>query len=726
MTMGQTATGRKSVARRPCRSPVFGKMIDVVAAGTGLVTGKRADLAARDAARQAMAASGLERADLALVFTTGDAYPHAHALLRAVRGVTGARAVLGASATALLLLLPWAAPAAAEPPGLALLHPWARVGLERQLGLAALDDLPVYEIDQALDDATGTLAGRLTLTYTNLTGAPLAAVPLLLPPNAALEAGVAAADTGTLAVTEVAAVAGPPVSFVTARPGLVEIRFAAPVEAGRRVTLAVRYTGRLRVLPAQTNDLFAQALSSVSALTGARAADYGLLAMGDGIVTVASGHPMLAPFHDGRFHTGSPPRFGDLVWNGVASFRVRTVVPPGLTIVTNLVDGPPVPVAGLGDVVMSEGAPVRDFVLVAGRDLARRSADVGPTRVTSVFRHKDAAAGVKVLDVARAALATFERRFGPYPYRELDVVQASLVGGAGGVEFSGMVLVAGMLYRSPADSASPMAALLPLMAGLGVRAGGAPAAPGAGVALPGSELLEGVLEFTVAHEVAHQYFAGLVGGDSHAAPALDEPLAQYAAGLVIEDRDGPERARIAMDRNVKLNYAVYRLLGGVDRPARRATASFRSPIEYAGLVYGKAPYLYVALRESLGAARLDQALRIAVERHRFRIVSLDEWIDTLEAAAGGPGSGVRGTFRRFLEEAHGDHDLGVDDSGDFILDTMFAPAVRASLRQALPALGLEPRALLRALLGGGLRDDAPVGPGLDPGQALRGLERLRP
>jgi hypothetical protein len=279
-----------------------------------------------------------------------------------------------------------------------------------------------------------------------------------------------------------------------------------------------------------------------------------------------------------------------------------------------------------------------------------------------------------------------------------------------------------MLYRSPTDSTSPMATLMQVLAGM---PGGPGAAAATAAALPGADLLDGILEFTVAHEIAHQYFAGLVGSDSHRFPAFDEPLAQYAAGLVVEDRRGLEAARLAMDRNVKLNYAVYRLLGGVDRPALRETASFRSPIEYAGLVYGKAPYVYAALRDALGAARLDGALRSAVERHRFRIVSMSEWIDTLEAEAGGPASGVRAAFRRYLEETHGDRDLGVDDSGDFLLDTMFAPTVRAALRQTLPALGLDMRSLLRALLGGGLRDDAPVGPGLDPDRALRDLEQLR-
>jgi small ligand-binding sensory domain FIST len=71
-------------------------------AGTGIATGRLPDEAALDAAMQAMTAAGLERAEAAIVFTTGEAEPAAHALLHAVRRVTGARTVVGASGTGVL------------------------------------------------------------------------------------------------------------------------------------------------------------------------------------------------------------------------------------------------------------------------------------------------------------------------------------------------------------------------------------------------------------------------------------------------------------------------------------------------------------------------------------------------------------------------------------------------------------------------------------------------
>ncbi len=74
----------------------------MIAAGSGLVAGKRADEAALDAALEAMAASGADRADVALVFVTGDAFSVAHEVLHVVRRVTGAPAVIGASGAGVL------------------------------------------------------------------------------------------------------------------------------------------------------------------------------------------------------------------------------------------------------------------------------------------------------------------------------------------------------------------------------------------------------------------------------------------------------------------------------------------------------------------------------------------------------------------------------------------------------------------------------------------------
>ena len=608
-----------------------------------------------------------------------------------------------------------AGPSPLKPPtkayGLQLVRPDARP--------ADLDQLPIYEIDQAIDDVSGRFSARLVVRYTNVTGKPVAAIPLLLHPNAPAELGAAAGTVGTLAITKVTLANGVTPRWQVVRPTLVTVQLPAPLAPKAQLALHVDYKGELRNLGPKANDMFAQAMSTISSLASAGTSDYGLMAMGDGIVTLASAFPMIAPWREGAFDTAPPSRIGDLAYNGPASFRVRTALPTGVKLVSNLVDAAPVPGKHGTQTVVSEGAMVRDLVFVAGRDLQRIERRVGPTRVASVYRAKDARGGKVALDAAAAALASFEKRFGPYPYTELDIVEASIVGGAGGVEFCAMTLIAGGLYRNPLDSTSPMAMVMKMLDQFGGMLGGGSADASTKQQIVKS--MDAMLEFTVAHEVAHQWFAELLGNDSGRFPMVDEPLAQYAAGLAMEDRHGAAAARTAMDSSVKMNYALYRMLGGTDRSVLRATTTYKTQIEYAALVYGKAPYLYVALRKSLGAAALDRAIRTAVAERKFQLTTIDEWIATLERAAGGSRSGVRPAFKRWLAEAHGDADLRVDDSGDFVIATMFPPDIAKMLKDTLGMVGLSPRELLGMLFGGSLADDALTGPGIDPDQALQGL-----
>jgi hypothetical protein len=582
-----------------------------------------------------------------------------------------------------------------------------------------VDELPHYRIEQSIDDVTGQFAGTVEIAFDNPTPAALAELPLLLHPNASVELGVDAASAGRLEVKSVERIEGAQrtaAKVTVARPTLVKVALQPSVDPGKPVRLVVRYEGMLRKLPESANDLFSQALGSLGTLTsGSGAADYGLLAVGDGILTAASAYPMVAPYREGAFDVSPPGRLGDLAYNGVARFEVTTTVPAGLRLVTNLVDQSPTPVAGGRESVKSVGTHVRDFVLVGGRGLERKRVKVGETDVTSVYLASDAEAGARALEAARVSLETFERRFGSYPYRELDVVEASLVGGAGGVEFSGMVLIAGMLYRPVDASKHPLYSMMKMLGGAdgggilggllgpkpGPAAGQAPGAPRDPMA-DVDETMKVALDFTVAHEVAHQYFAGLVGNDAHRFPSLDEPIAQFAAGLVMEELRGKEAAARAMDSNVKLNYATYRLLGGPDRAVLRDTTAFATPVEYAGLVYGKAPYLYVELRRKLGDEVLSRAIRKAVEKHRFEIVSTEAWISAIEKEAGGPSSGVRGVFDRYLKQTHGDKDLGVDDSGDFLFDTMMTPEMSALMKKSFGDMGMRPGDLMKMLTGGGL------------------------
>jgi hypothetical protein len=293
-------------------------------------------------------------------------------------------------------------------------------------------------------------------------------------------------------------------------------------------------------------------------------------------------------------------------------------------------------------------ALVRDFAMLASDAFAVSTQKVGDVEVRSYYLAPERGAGEQALDVAVHALSDFEKRFGPYPYADFDVVEAAIVGGAGGVEFSGLATAASMLYRPPDAGGGAVGELL--------RMAGASSALG--------QMTGTMLEFCVAHEVAHQWWHGMVGSDSREHPFVDEGLAQYSAVLYLEDRYGKERAMRDGDTNAKMSYQTMRVMGTPDAPVDRPVAQFSSGMAYGGLVYGKGPYFYPALRRLLGDSAFFALLREYTAKNRFKQAPGRGLADL--AAAGPQGAKVRALASHWLDETHGDEDLGKLDMGSML------------------------------------------------------------
>jgi hypothetical protein len=158
--------------------------------------------------------------------------------------------------------------------------------------------------------------------------------------------------------------------------------------------------------------------------------------------------------------------------------------------------------------------------------------------------------------------------------------------------------------------------------------------------------------------VGHEWWHAVVGNDSILAPVVDEPLAQYSACLVYQ-RAWPENADAACEFNTTSSYEQMRMLGEEDAPAAQPSDAFSSSLQYGGVVYGKAPGVYEALAEEFGDDAVVDALAGVVAEHAFEQISVDELHATLAAGLGDAAT-IDALWTRWIEEAHGDEDLGVE------------------------------------------------------------------
>ncbi|MFE6177161.1 M1 family metallopeptidase [Streptomyces sp. NPDC056464] len=131
-------------------------------------------------------------------------------------------------------------------------------------------------------------------------------------------------------------------------------------------------------------------------------------------------------------------------------------------------------------ITLSVAHRVRDFAWAAGPFRTAVETSPGGVRVRSYWAPDTSATGVRLTrQDGVLAVDRFGGEFGRYPYGEIDLVMTSEFGGD--MEYPGLVLL--------------------------------------GTTDEGS---------AVVHEIAHQWWYGIVGNDEYGAPWLDESFAQYA------------------------------------------------------------------------------------------------------------------------------------------------------------------------------------------------------
>lgn len=311
---------------------------------------------------------------------------------------------------------------------------------------------------------------------------------------------------------------------------------------------------------------------------------YGTLNYDGATLALATAYPQLAMLNNAQWDTAVPDSKGDLVTSPVAFYDVTTTVPrthaivsTGATIATT--------VAGSAQTVRVVSGLQRDFVMAA-TTLAQVSATVDGTLVRVSYPKGRLSDGQATLRYASQALRLFNQQFGQYPYNELDLIAVN-AGTFEGVEFPGIVLFEQRRFNTSAE-----------------------------------------YERLVVHEVAHQWFYGVVGNDVQNHAWVDEAFATYSQVLYLESVYGPKVGA----REKSAFVADYTALkaadadGSMDRPIRTM-----SDDQYAVLSYSKGALYLDAVRTQIGPQKFLDAVRRYVRTHRYTIVDGTAFVQVVNA-----------------------------------------------------------------------------------------------
>ena len=502
-----------------------------------------------------------------------------------------------------------------------------------------------YEINFKLDLDEKRFTGTERVRWTNRSDRSTAVLYFHLYANLRSQANAPEIDEPRLDVIEVqAAGTSSPLPFAIDEQGTtLRVSLRGSVAAGASTEVLITFKGTVPEIDAEETGILAHIIQQVDAVLRSeqetrRARDINFRCRD--VTLLGAAYPVLAARDGEDWQRKVESSIGDALFADVADYRVKIESTPEANVYTSGVSVNP-RAEGANERVFT-GEALRTFAIVAGRNLRSLERDVAGVRVRSIFTAEREVVGKRVLDIAVTAMQSFAARFGELSYKEISIVEAPLVAGLGGAEFSGISAVASALY---VDFDSRTIRNLPEI----VR--------------EQRQSVEDSLEWTVAHAVAQQWWGSTVGNDPERTPVLDEALSNWSALLYYKEACGEERAALAQEDQLRGVYRIYRTFGGEDLPADRAAREYRSFFQYAAIVNTKGALMFRALRELIGDEKFFSALRSYYKANAFEVAEMDDLRGAFIAEAPlAKRRAVTRIFQRWLSGRHGDEDIAPPDS----------------------------------------------------------------
>ena len=220
-----------------------------------------------------------------------------------------------------------------------------------------------------------------------------------------------------------------------------------------------------------------------------------------------------------------------------------------------------------------------------------------------------------VADDVPLMVQTYEGWYGPYPYRRLTVADG-FVGAGGGMEYPQLVVIQTFGGRRRMN-------------------------------LPARGLKRLGLVDVICHEVAHQWFFGMVANNQMDEPWLDEAFATFTEDRFMAYRFPEDSVRrilgfwyrflpAAPGRGLVPRLMDLGLYTTVNSPFQEVidhTPAYRLKT-YGVLIYGKGSHVLHMLRTRLGPAVFDSVMRTYVARYRFRHPHIRDFQAVAEEVSG--------------------------------------------------------------------------------------------
>ncbi|CAN5330560.1 M1 family metallopeptidase [soil metagenome] len=374
-------------------------------------------------------------------------------------------------------------------------------------------------------------------------------------------------------------------------------------------------------------------LSFVSTIPNDILSGYGMFSHDSPTDTYTLDHwlPLVAGYDpENGFELEPVSQNGDPVFSTISYFDVTFTAPSEMVVASTGTESDTSADDGLTTSRYVSG-PVRDFTLAISPNFEVATGEADGVEIRSYYLPGHEERGEAVRDWTVTAVQLFNDLIGPYPYEQLSVIDAPIGGGAAGIEFPQIIFIGSWYYDES-------------LANEGVPHG---------------------QEFTVVHEVLHQWWYGLVGNNQYQHAFLDESLTNYLTTVYFERVYSEEVAQQQMLLNILAPYLIYLYgVGGAehdDEVIDTPTDAFSTGLAYGVIIYNKGPLAFQAIREAMGDDSFFTAISSYFDANALHIARPDDLLSAFEAEAA-PGLDIDEVWEHWINEANGKTDIPLEDA----------------------------------------------------------------
>jgi hypothetical protein len=315
----------------------------------------------------------------------------------------------------------------------------------------------------------------------------------------------------------------------------------------------------------------------------------------DDAVNLANFYPVPCVFENNDWADYPYSSNGDPFYNDVHNFLVKVTTPRNMTIASSGTAQKSKETDDGKKTVTLKSSAIRDFAMVVSRKFKNISKRTKTTLVNYYYLNDDKPDAS--LDISVKAVETFSNLFVKYPYKQLTVVQTDFL--HGGMEYGELVYVSRDLLPEDRENHN----------------------------------------YVIVHEIAHQWWYGMVGNNQSATAWIDEGLAEYSSMLFFDNNPEYNFKRETIIDNARKNYSTYvKLVRGVgaelDTTMNRELSDFNTPYEYVYMTYVRGFLLFCDLEKILSKDNLVAALNNFSRDVQFKIATQESLEKSIQNKTG--------------------------------------------------------------------------------------------